>query len=212
MRMKKMVFTGMMLGAGMMAGGDLNAAEKIAVPTFIKACAGDIKKYCGAVVPGDGRLGQCLFQHMSELSEPCRKFAMHGGAGHELASLTDIDRYYAAQKSVSASVVKAEVKHVDAAEAAALAGDPKTFILDVRTKEEYADGRIKNSLLVPIDELSSRVKDLPADKNQKILVYCKAGGRSRKAAGILKELGYANINNLKGGITAWEKAGKEIVK
>ncbi len=112
-QIKKVLF--LAVSAGLLSGvfGSLFAAEPEAVPTFIKACGDDIQKWCKDVVPGDGRVGHCLHQHMGELSEPCRKFAMHGGPGHEMASLTDIDRYYAAQKAkVPSKKVKARQKAV----------------------------------------------------------------------------------------------------
>ena len=44
---------------------------------------------------------------------------------------------------------------------------------------------------------------MPADKNTEIITHCKSGGRSQKAALILKQAGYTHVENLAGGITAW---------
>lgn len=67
--------------------------------TGMAACSSDIEKWCKDVVPGQGRLGRCLHSHLAELSPSCLQFAGHGGAGHEQASLIDIDRKYGVDAS-----------------------------------------------------------------------------------------------------------------
>ena len=61
------------------------------------------------------------------------------------------------------------------------------IILDVRTKEEYEEGHVKDSINIPYDEIDENV-DL--DKEKTIMVYCKSGKRSSIAYETLKELGY----------------------
>ena len=78
----------------------------------------------------------------------------------------------------------------------------KPFILDVREPHEYAIVNLGASLL-PIGQISQRLNELPTDKSTEIVVHCKTGGRSQKAALELKAAGYTHINNLTGGITAW---------
>ena len=77
-------------------------------------------------------------------------------------------------------------------------------LLDVRTPEEYRAGHIpgsKNISLQTIDTVGSVAenKDIP------LFVYCQSGARSRQAVGMLKQMGYTNVNNI-GGIAAY--AGK----
>ncbi len=84
------------------------------------------------------------------------------------------------------------------------------FILDVRTQEEYDAGHIRNSTLIPVQELDSRLKELP--RNKKILVYCRTGQRSVAASEKLENSGFTQIYNMKGGITEWKNAGYEVVK
>lgn len=60
-------------------------------------------------------------------------------------------------------------------------------IIDVRTKEEYDLGHLKDAINIPYDEINENV-DL--DKGKLIFVYCKSGNRSRKAYENLIELGY----------------------
>lgn len=88
--------------------------------------------------------------------------------------------------------------------------EPEVQLIDVRTDEEYAEGHIANA--TNIDVLQSDFKDKVSslDKEKPVMVYCKMGGRSAKAAGILKEMGFHEVTDLEGGITAWKAANKEI--
>ena len=75
-------------------------------------------------------------------------------------------------------------------------------VLDVRTPEEYADGHIKGSMLIPYNEIGERAEDELPEKDKLILVYCRSGRRSKIAAQALAELGYTNVNEF-GGIIDW---------
>ena len=75
------------------------------------------------------------------------------------------------------------------------------FILDVRTPGEYKnDGHIKGSTLIPLQELSGRLSELPTD--QEIVVVCRSGGRSSNACRQL-----ASFESLRGGMMAWGRNG-----
>lgn len=76
------------------------------------------------------------------------------------------------------------------------------IILDVRTDEEYAEGHIPDSILIPDYEIRERAEKELTDKNQLILVYCRSGNRSKTASAILAELGYTNVVEF-GGIRSW---------
>jgi adenylyltransferase/sulfurtransferase len=75
------------------------------------------------------------------------------------------------------------------------------FLLDVREPNEFKIGRIPGSTLIPLGEVPQRVNEIPRDKD--IIVHCKMGGRSAKAAAFLRQQGYKNVKNLKGGILDW---------
>jgi rhodanese-related sulfurtransferase len=85
-------------------------------------------------------------------------------------------------------------------------------ILDVRTPAEFSDGHISGA--INIDFYASDFKDQLSrlDLNKRYLVYCRTGIRSAQAAGIMAGLGFQNIYNLTGGITAWLNAGYKVVK
>ena len=89
---------------------------------------------------------------------------------------------------------------------------PDAQLLDVRTADEYSEGHIANAKNVNImaDDFDAQVATL--DKTKPVLVYCKVGGRSAKAATRLKELGFTNIIDLDGGFNSWSNDNKPIEK
>jgi len=88
---------------------------------------------------------------------------------------------------------------------------PVPFIfLDVRTAEEYADGHVDGSLLIPVQELEGRLNEVPKEK--RVYVYCRSGKRSVAASNVLVKAGFSNIENIEGGINAWIDAGYPVVK
>jgi sulfur-carrier protein adenylyltransferase/sulfurtransferase len=74
-------------------------------------------------------------------------------------------------------------------------------IVDVREPNEYQINRIEGSQLIPLGDIPKRYQEL--DKNDEIVVQCKMGGRSAKAADFLRSVGFTKILNLKGGILDW---------
>ncbi|MCW5589580.1 MAG: rhodanese-like domain-containing protein [Legionellales bacterium] len=76
----------------------------------------------------------------------------------------------------------------------------KFTLLDVRQPEENVAGNI-GGLLIPLGELESRLDEL--NKDDKIVVYCKVGGRSMMAARILQQHGFEHVINLQGGYLSW---------
>ena len=79
-------------------------------------------------------------------------------------------------------------------------------LLDVRTPGEFAGGHISNAKNADWNgsDFDTQVANL--DKEKPVFVYCLSGGRSKKAASHLKELGFKNIIELNGGYLAWSKA------
>lgn len=85
-------------------------------------------------------------------------------------------------------------------------------LLDVRTTEEYEVGHLRDSQNICVTDSDFKEKVAKLDKNKPVYVYCKKGGRSAKAAKILTEMGFKEIYDLDGGITAWDEAGLETEK
>lgn len=79
-------------------------------------------------------------------------------------------------------------------------------LLDVRTSGEFAGGHITNAKNVDWNGSDFDTQVAHLDKEKTVMVYCLSGGRSKKAASHLKELGFKNIIELNGGYLAWSKA------
>jgi len=65
-------------------------------------------------------------------------------------------------------------------------------------------------LSIPYNEIQQNLSQLPADKDAKIVLYCRSGRMSQMAAEELISLGYTEIWDLKGGMVEWEQAGFKI--
>ena len=79
------------------------------------------------------------------------------------------------------------------------------YIIDVRSVEEYNDEHIENSINIPVDQIGNTFESTPLvniDKNSKILLVCRSGGRAGLAEMILLEKGFTNVEN-GGGYTNW---------
>jgi rhodanese-related sulfurtransferase len=63
---------------------------------------------------------------------------------------------------------------------------------------------------IAYDEIEKNLSQLPADKDAKIVLYCRSGHMSQIAAEKLVALGYTNIWNLKGGMIEWEMQGFDL--
>jgi rhodanese-related sulfurtransferase len=83
-----------------------------------------------------------------------------------------------------------------------------TFVLDVRTPEEWNEFHAPNTTLIPLDELASRVNELP--KDQPIVVVCRSGNRSQAGRDILAQAGF-NATSMNGGLNEWRASGHPVV-
>lgn len=104
----------------------------------------------------------------------------------------------------------AQYRDVTIAEAEKLMERSDTYLLDVRTQEEYNEAHLEGAKLLPVSELESRLPELEIARDKEIIVYCRSGNRSTKASEILSKHGY-KVANVEGGITAWQAAGKPVV-
>lgn len=103
-------------------------------------------------------------------------------------------------------------KDVSAAEFKQLSEASDGIILDVRTPGEVAEGVIPGAMHIDWhgDNFEAEVNKL--DKTKPVYVYCKSGGRSGKACNLMVSVGFKEVYNLSGGITAWEGQGYEVTK
>ncbi|MBR0160511.1 MAG: rhodanese-like domain-containing protein [Oscillospiraceae bacterium] len=81
--------------------------------------------------------------------------------------------------------------------------NPSITLLDVREEPEYLSGHARDALLLPVDEINAESAEamIPA-KDKPIMVYCRTGRRSARAAKLLSDLGYEDIRDI-GGLVGW---------
>jgi len=87
--------------------------------------------------------------------------------------------------------------------------DQGAFLLDVRTVEEWNQGHIDGAILIPLDELSSRIDEVPAD--QDVLIICRSGNRSAEARNLLRSAELKRTTSINGGINEWIAKGLPVV-
>ena len=85
-----------------------------------------------------------------------------------------------------------------------LAEDKDAVIIDVRTREEFESGYLKNAQLIDIMQPQSFMDAVnKLDKNKNYYMYCRSGNRSGQACQFLDAQGYKNTYNLQGGMLDW---------
>ena len=84
-----------------------------------------------------------------------------------------------------------------------LDGNDRPVLLDVRQDWETQICRLQNAVHIPIEEIEFRTEEL--DPTTEIVVYCHQGVRSAAVAEYLRQLGFADVKNLAGGLDAWAR-------
>ncbi len=106
---------------------------------------------------------------------------------------------------------KAETEQTDVgAVHEALRSDESVTVVDVWEPDEFEAGHLPGAKPLPRGLLEYRAADELPDKDARIIVHCALGGRGSLAAKSLKEMGYTNVANMQGGLTAWREEGYEV--
>lgn len=87
--------------------------------------------------------------------------------------------------------------------------DSGVFVLDVRQPEEWNQGHIPNTTLIPLGELNNRLNELP--KDAPIVVVCRSGNRSAQARDLLLQAGFSAVTSMAGGVNQWSASGYPII-
>lgn len=95
---------------------------------------------------------------------------------------------------------------VDAAKAQRDAG---AYILDVREQDEWDQFHLPGSTLIPLNQLSQRLSEVPRDKD--IVIVCRSGNRSQAGRDILTAAGYKSVASMSGGLLQWRQKGYPTV-
>lgn len=93
-------------------------------------------------------------------------------------------------------------KIINNIEAKKIIDNEKCIVLDVRTYEEFEQGYIYDAINLPLDEIYSKIEQVIPNKEEKILIYCRSGVRSKEAGQIIANKGYTNVFEF-GGIIDW---------
>ena len=103
------------------------------------------------------------------------------------------------------SVDGGEFTNINVEELQAILDDKDFTFINVHIP--YAGDIPQTDLSIPFDQMEAYVDQLPADKNAKIVLYCRSDSMSSMASANLVQLGYTNVWNLSGGMVAWQNAG-----
>jgi len=98
----------------------------------------------------------------------------------------------------------------DAFEKKMQASQGKT-ILDVRTPREFSTGHLPDAVCVDYYRHDFKEQLAKLDKSKPVFVYCASGVRSGATVKLLSQLGFKEIYDLQGGISAWSRTGKPVI-
>lgn len=104
------------------------------------------------------------------------------------------------------------INAVSAFEAVRLMNQEKAVMIDVCEDNEFKEGHILNSVSMPLSSMVKRMGELDKHKAKPVIISCKTGNRSGRAASMLRKNGFESVNILSGGLTAWKKENLPIEK
>jgi len=104
--------------------------------------------------------------------------------------------------------VKSQIREVEPEVLKARQDANEDFVLlDIRERDEFVDGHIEGADFIPRGFLDMRIESTVPERSRAIVLYCAGGIRSALAARTLQELGYSNVESLKGGYSVWKERG-----
>lgn len=99
---------------------------------------------------------------------------------------------------------KQEIEEITADDLRMMQKSDEDFVLiDVREREESANGTIPNAEAIPRGIVELTIDQVTADKDKKIVLYCGGGSRSALTGWMLKKMGFKNVISLAGGYRGW---------
>lgn len=126
----------------------------------------------------------------------CRRFVLLFVLLVLCINISACDSSIAGNKQISAAELVEQIKL-----------DKAPMILDVRTQEEYSEGHIPGAINIEYRELPSRIDEINAFTNKKIVVYCERGVRANIAEETLKKAGFTEVLRLEGDMSGWRERG-----
>ena len=97
---------------------------------------------------------------------------------------------------------------VDVNTTVAALGDPNIQVVDCREQDEWDDAHAAGMTLIPLSIMGQRLNEL--DPARPLIVVCRSGNRSLKAARQLAEIGFTDVKSMQGGLIAWAEQGQPL--
>jgi rhodanese-related sulfurtransferase len=97
-------------------------------------------------------------------------------------------------------------------DATKLMNQGSTLVLDIREGDEFAQGHLPRARHIPLSQLSKRVEEIGKFKDKPVIVTCKTGARAGAATRTLRQAGFSQVYQLRGGLAAWEQASLPVEK
>jgi molybdopterin/thiamine biosynthesis adenylyltransferase/rhodanese-related sulfurtransferase len=104
-----------------------------------------------------------------------------------------------------------QIEEITPAEAALEIDDGDVALIDTREPHEYQEAHLEGGRLVPPGVLRDEIEEVVPDHSQRVILYCRSGNRSGKAAAEMQELGYDNVASVAGGILEWQEQGHPVI-
>jgi sulfur-carrier protein adenylyltransferase/sulfurtransferase len=109
--------------------------------------------------------------------------------------------------------VKDRIEEIDPARARQEIERDGALLVDVREPHEWDEAHLAGAKLVPMATVGDRIAELAPDHSRRVILLCRVGNRSARAADTLgAELGYENVASIAGGIEAWRDAGLPVIE
>lgn len=118
----------------------------------------------------------------------------------------------ATEPSGPADQANAQLTTVSADEAAVVHEDPPEgmVVLDVRSPEEFAEGHLEGAVMIDFYAPDFAEQLAQLDGNTPYLLYCRSGNRSGETLTLMRQMGFTDVTEIDGGITAWREAGHQV--
>ena len=101
-------------------------------------------------------------------------------------------------------------KRLSPTDSVRLINDQNAVVLDVRSPADFKKGHILNAVNIPAARIEERLNEIEKFKNRPLLCYCALGTVAPQASVKLRQLGFATVYGLKGGLNAWQGASLPV--
>ena len=109
--------------------------------------------------------------------------------------------------------IKEQIEEIVPAEAKREFDAGEAVLIDIREPHEHQEVHLEGDTLIPQGELVAAIDEVAPDAGQRVILYCRSGNRSARAAlELASELGYDNVASVAGGILDWQEQGLPVVE